>query len=184
MREFTALTISNPEIQKILNDVNDPNAKERGLLDRFVDIVQNLLKSIGFDINKGSLLEGAIQDTLVIIKGENNVEIVESIEEDFLPIINSKEQALRDAGELNPDGTSKKYVMNDTNYKRVFKKVQDINKSQAFYKATVGTTYGEDVIRSGRQYYYIRLEQREISIKEKMNTISDAQIFERLRNCR
>ena len=74
--------------------------------------------------------------------------------------------------------------MNDTNYKRVFKKAQDINKSQAFYKATVGTTYGEDVIRSGRQYYYIRLEQREISIKEKMNIISDAQIFERLRNCR
>ena len=108
----------------------------------------------------------------------------ERVSEDFLPTINSKEQTLKDANELNSDGTSKKYIVNDTNYKRVFKKAQDINKSQAFYKATVGTTYGEDVIRSGRQYYYIRLEQREISIKEKMNTISDAQIFERLRNCR
>lgn len=68
--------------------------------------------------------------------------------------------------------------------KEFSRKLRNINKSQAFYKATVGTTYGEDVIRSGRQYYYIRLEQREISIKEKMNTISDAQIFERLRNCR
>ena len=184
MREFTALAISNPEIQKVLNEINDPNAKERGLLDRFVDIVKNLLNLLDFDIKGGSLLEGAIQDTLVIIKGDNNVEIVENVEEDFLPATNSKEQTLKDANELNADGTSKKYIMNDTNYKRVFKKAQDINKSQAFYKATVGTTYGEDVIRSGRQYYYIRLEQREISIKEKMNTISDAQIFERLRNCR
>lgn len=362
LQEFIALAISNPEIQQVLNDINDPNAKERGLLDRFVDIVQNLLNSLGFDVKKGSLLGGAIQDTLVIIKGDNNVNVatsmkaeqpsdnsgfqgykggfentgkgtvvgdgkdkamrivanafvgelyskagsstltsateigrkhnenpsvgnkvfidgkgvglheiyvapislasqkivvmlarnsklagqelspgtmrkinglhktynaefvvgdmpnvdsqfidymqeigakftmyhtgtkpridlekatdVERVSEDFLPATNSKEQTLKDANELNVDGTSKKYIMNDTNYKRVFKKAQDINKSQAFYKATVGTTYGEDVIRSGRQYYYIRLEQREISIKEKMNTISDAQIFERLRNCR
>lgn len=184
LQEFTALAISNPEIQKVLNEINDPNAKERGLLDKFIDIVQNLLNSIGFNIKKGSLLGGAIQDTLVIIKGDNNVEVVDNVEEDFLPIISSKEQILKDTNELNADGTSKKYIVNDANYKRVFKKAQDINKSQAFYKATVGTTYGEDVIRSGRQYYYIRLEQREVSIKEKMNTISDAQIFERLRNCR
>ena len=80
-----------------------------------------------------------------------------------------------------------KFLDNANNYREVA--VVD-DKGQFSYPLSetairaIGTTYGEDIIRSGRQYYYIRLEQREISIKEKMNTISDAQIFERLRNCR
>jgi hypothetical protein len=83
IKEFAAMAMSNEDVQRDLNSIDDPNAKERSLLDKFVDIVQKMLKSLGFDIKEGTLLQGAIQDIVVIVKSNNIVETENTIDSKY-----------------------------------------------------------------------------------------------------
>ena len=99
------------------------------------------------------------------------------------------DRILEENGELNKDG-SRKLLLHDKNgssenYQKMIKRAQKINAKEYPYKAIVATTQGEEVtIRSGILYYYIKLIPRELSIKQRMNSISQQEIFDRIRKCR
>jgi len=195
VKEFASMAITNSEVQKDLNTIDDPSAKERGLLDKFVDIVTRLLNSIGINIKKGTLLEGAVQDIIVIIKS-NDVQSLEQFEGEVVETMfpgksntNEMNSILRENGELNSDGTSKLLIHDKNgsseNYQKMVKRAQKINAKNYPYKAIVANTTGEEVtIRSGRLYYYIKLIPRELDVRQKMNSISQQEIFDRIRKCR
>jgi hypothetical protein len=192
IKEFAAMAMSNLDTQKDLNSIDDPSYKGRGLLDRFVVVVQKLLNSIGIPIRQNSLLAGAVQDIVIIINSNDLQDTVEGeVIETLFPgnIKNEMDKILEENGELNKDG-SRKLLLHDKNgssenYQRMIKRAQKINAKEYPYKAIVATTQGEEVtIRSGRLYYYIKLIPRELSIKQRMNSISQQEIFDRIRKCR
>jgi len=72
LNEFVTLTTTNKHIQEVLNDINDPDNKNKGLLDKLSDLLNKLLSSLGFNVNKNSLLEGALKNSLILINGNNS----------------------------------------------------------------------------------------------------------------
>ena len=131
---------------------------------------------------------------LVIISGVNNNDKLESFEGEVIESLfpgntkNEMNSILSKHNELNRDGSRKLMVADKNgeliNYKRMLKRAQAINKENYSYKAVVAETTGEEVtIRSGRLYYYIKLIPREMSIKQKMNSISQEEIFDRMKKC-
>jgi hypothetical protein len=64
-REFVTMALTSPAFQRKLNDITFDG--EKTMWDRFKEIINDLLKSIGFDIKKGSVLEKAINDSIALI---------------------------------------------------------------------------------------------------------------------
>ena len=189
IREFFTLSLTNSDIQSRLNRIDDPENKVSSLFDRVMNVVKRMLESIGFDLNRNSLLVGAIENNMIMIRNSRPVESTPTqpdITIESLSLgIPTQQQVLKQFDQLNEDGTKKKKLVNDENYKRMVKEAQKINAGQSFYKATVGTTYGEEAtIRSGRQYYIIQLTPRELSMKDRYNVISDKDVMDRIRKCR
>jgi len=153
-REFVTLAMTNENMQRSLNNIDDPNFKERGLLDKFVDIVEKLLNSIGFDIKKGSMLDSAVRDSVILLKDTNFEENGFSNEE-----LNNKWSL--NANDFEEDILSnieKMYnKMPNLERKNIFtvKPIQSVDK-KAIVKASIATQYigfGEGISGSSTESY-------------------------------
>lgn len=86
LHEFVAMTLTNPNFQKLLNEI--PYNKDLSLLDRIFEVLSKLL---GIDVKAGSALEQAAKDAMSLVtsrsKGSKAVEAqavynLEDFEED------------------------------------------------------------------------------------------------------
>jgi hypothetical protein len=93
LTEFVTMAMTDLEFQKILNDI--PFSGSKTLLDRFIELVKNILNSVGFTITPGSVLEHSVENIVELIN-LTNPDFVESEKssnlEDQLPTTNELPQ--------------------------------------------------------------------------------------------
>ncbi len=184
-REFMTLAMTNENMQRSLNNIDDPNFKERSLLDKFVDVIEKLLKSIGFDIKDGSMLDSAIRDSIVLIKDTNFIEPVSETQtsESYMSEFISEEDMLKSIGELDSNGRAKKYFTeekdtdNNKVYKQVLNKAVVKNKQQLDIFCSVGKHY-----QGNKLAYYVKV--RKTTPQEKFARISNEEVMKNIRKCR
>ncbi len=93
LTEFITMAMTDLEFQKILNDI--PFNSTKTLLDRFIELVKNILNSVGFNITPGSVLEHSVENIVELINltNPNFVESEKSSNlEDELPTTNELPQ--------------------------------------------------------------------------------------------
>jgi len=151
-----------------------------------------------YEIKVGNILEKQFgKDNVKIINDEygnqwREIDLSKITDREvyLLPNTISKEDTLNRFGELNSDGRQKVLMVDDRfsngdRYKAMLKRAQTINKEQVLYKATIGTTVGEDIgLNNKKEYYYIKLDQRELNLKDKISLISNEEILDRMKKCR
>jgi hypothetical protein len=93
LREFVTMAMTDMDFQKILNNI--PFNSTKTMLDRFIELVKNILNSIGFNITPGSLLEHSVENIVELIN-LTNPDFVESQKnsnlEDQIPTTNELPQ--------------------------------------------------------------------------------------------
>lgn len=75
LTEFVTMAMTDIEFQKILNDI--PFTGQKTLLDRFIDLVKELLGSLGFPVKEDSILAHSIENIVELINLTNS-DFVES----------------------------------------------------------------------------------------------------------
>jgi hypothetical protein len=68
-REFVAQAFRNREFQKLLNGI-DYGTEGKTLLDKFISLVKEALKSIGIDIKEGTALDAAVNQMFQLLEDE------------------------------------------------------------------------------------------------------------------
>lgn len=68
-REFVAQAFRNREFQKLLNGI-DYGTEGKTLLDKFISLVKEALKSIGIDIKEGTALDAAVNQMFKLLEDE------------------------------------------------------------------------------------------------------------------
>lgn len=83
LEEFVAMAQTSKEFQEILNNVMDSDGRSflSKVLDQFMNIISDLLESVGVNINKNSLLYNTLQSVQNLIdENQKNVELPTEIE--------------------------------------------------------------------------------------------------------
>lgn len=131
----------------------------------------------------------SITETIPNINLElSNNNVILSLEEiSYSPMTNipSANEILKQAGELNSDGTKKKLAVTDDNYKVMIKRAQKVNFMQPYYKATVKETFGEGVGYKSKKFFYIDMELRNFdNFAERVKLISEQEVQQRIKYCK
>jgi len=71
-REFVAQAFRNREFQKLLNGI-DYGTEGKTLLDKFISLVKEALKSIGIDIKEGTALDAAVNQMFKLLEDEKTI---------------------------------------------------------------------------------------------------------------
>ena len=69
LREFVTMAMTDMDFQKILNNI--PFNSTKTMLDRFIELVKNILNSMGFKITPGSILEHSVENIVELINLTN-----------------------------------------------------------------------------------------------------------------
>jgi exodeoxyribonuclease-5 len=86
--------------------------------------------------------------------------------------------------EINDDGVTKHYPMNQVVFNRLYNRLADINKKYPWYKATVEKMSGEGV-NSKKLFYYIHFELKKFdNFVDRISLISDKEVQERIKYCK
>lgn len=195
-REFVTLAMTNENMQRSLNNIDDPNFKERSLLDKFVNIVEKLLNSIGFDIKKGSMLDSAVRDSVILLKDTNfvaqdvNLELnkkwsINPEDVSFMPSEMSYTEMLSKINQLGPDGRAKRYpasqskidLNNNKEYLYANNIASQINSSQNEILAKVGDTY-----INGKKFHIMNVRAK--TPMEKFKSIDEREVDQNIKECR
>ncbi|HPQ80092.1 MAG TPA: hypothetical protein PLG47_06530, partial [Candidatus Dojkabacteria bacterium] len=67
LMEFSTLSMTNDFIQRQLNEHDDPSARNESMFQKFLHIINKLFAALGFNVNKNSILAGAIRNNIVIM---------------------------------------------------------------------------------------------------------------------
>ena len=70
VQEFVAMALTEPDFQKKLNEITDTDGKP--FLSKIIDLLMDLLKSIGITVDPNSLLASTLEDTMTLINISNN----------------------------------------------------------------------------------------------------------------
>jgi hypothetical protein len=87
--EFFTMAMTDMEFQKILNDI--PFDSNKTILDRFVELVNKLLASVGFPVKENSLLSNAVSNIVELINLTNADYAQELSESPFESTIQSQD---------------------------------------------------------------------------------------------
>lgn len=71
LEEFVSAVMTSKEMQRFLDSI--PYSKDKSLLQKFFDLVQEVLESLGIDLTNSSLSKQAFSDVMDVISEENNV---------------------------------------------------------------------------------------------------------------
>lgn len=77
LREFVTMAMTDMNFQKILNDL--PFSGEKTILDRFLELVNSILSSLGFPVKDNSVLKAAVENITELINLTNNEYVQETM---------------------------------------------------------------------------------------------------------
>lgn len=141
--EFTTMIMTDTAFQKILNNI--PFNESKSMLDRFIDIIKNLMSSLGFPVNKNSVLAQGLHDTIELIN-LNNQQYTNDIVESHLPSQEYSKESI--INKLMNEHIIGKTKFNGNYF--IFKdKINAAGESQ--YKANI--TKAQDIIDTELQLY-------------------------------
>ena len=118
-------------------------------------------------------------------------EVIESFSPATLPRIPSANEILKQAGELNEDGsrkllsTEKDQVKNAAHWNAMAKRAFKINSMQPYYKATVKETFGEGVGYKSKKFFYIAMELKKFdNFADVVKLVSDEEVQKNKKICK
>lgn len=186
-KEFVALMLGDKRLQSIANTIIINN---KSLLQRFVDSIIDILRSLGFtDIKEGSATELALDSIIKMLEPNNEIKVIKTEEpkinrptlfddegtlnpnafeldkddmRDLLPAyIPSTREIMEQFDEITKDGIVKKLAVSDANYEIMRKRAVRINQGQLYYKARIGEVAGENISTKSKMFYRIFLTPKE-----------------------
>lgn len=95
LREFATMAMTDMEFQKILNNI--PFTAEKTILDRFIELITNILGTLGFPVKENSALKASIENIVELINLGNQ----EFVEEEKMTILDES-PANKDLPDLKP----------------------------------------------------------------------------------
>jgi len=78
LKEFVTMVMTDYKFQEMLNRI--PFTADKTLLDRFLELVNSILSSIGFSVNENSVLKAAVENTVELINLGNKEYVEETID--------------------------------------------------------------------------------------------------------